>query len=109
MTFNESVEKKAKELSDVVIKKQHDYGKGNVLNAPIDSRLATIVRLNDKVQRAANLIESDIDPENESLQDTALDIMGYGMILSMIIDDTFKLPLTSHRQGEVSIKQEELK
>ena len=92
-TFDESANAKARELAKTVIRKQKDYGKGNILKAPINPLLAVIVRLNDKVQRFANLVENDKNPQNESLQDTALDIMGYGMILSMVLDDTFELPL----------------
>lgn len=93
MTFDENTRRKVEKLAKLIIRKQHDYGPGNILKSPIDPKLGVLVRLNDKLQRAANLIEKDVDPANESLLDTAMDIAGYGMILWMLIDDTFELPL----------------
>ena len=92
-SFNAAVYDKLNNVAEVVIRKQHDYGQGNILNAPIDSRLAVLVRLNDKLARAANLIEQGKEPNNESLHDTFADIVGYGTILLMLEDDSFKLPL----------------
>lgn len=93
MTFDDNTKKKSEKLAKLIIKKQHDYGPGNILKSPIDPKLGVLVRLNDKLQRAANLIEKSVDPENESLLDTAMDIAGYGIILWMLIDDSFDLPL----------------
>jgi hypothetical protein len=92
-TFNRAVHEHLNNVAEVVIRKQHDYGKGNILNAPINSKLAVLVRLNDKLARAANLIESDKEPNNESLHDTFMDIVGYGTILLMLEDGSFTLPL----------------
>ena len=92
-TFDSNTRHKVEELAKLVIKKQGDYGQANILSSPIDPKLAILVRLNDKLARAANLIENGKDPENESLLDTAMDICGYGLILWMLIDDTFTLPL----------------
>lgn len=92
-SFNAAVHEHLNNVAEVVIRKQHDYGQGNILNAPIDSRLAVLVRLNDKLARAANLIEQGKEPNNESLHDTFQDIVGYGAILLMLEDGSFKLPL----------------
>lgn len=96
--FDEVVMNKSHELAETVIKKRRDYGTDNILKSPVDPRLAVLVRLFDKIQRFANLIENDTDPANESLQDTALDIMGYGMVLSTLLDDTFGLPLSDNKK-----------
>lgn len=93
MTFNQNAFKKAEKLAKLVIKKQRDYGSGNILNTPVDPQLAVLVRLNDKLQRAGHLLQTKREPQNESLLDTAMDIMGYGMILWMLLDDTFELEL----------------
>lgn len=92
-TFNEEIHKKADRIADLVISKQQDYGKGNILNSVIKPELAILVRLQDKLSRAANLIENGKTAKNESLQDTADDIVGYGLILGMVLNETFKLPL----------------
>jgi hypothetical protein len=92
-TFNQAVYEKLNNTAETVIRKQYDYGKGNILNAPIDPKLAVLVRLNDKLSRAANLIENKKEPNNESLLDTFTDIVGYGCILLMLEDGSFTLPL----------------
>jgi hypothetical protein len=92
-TFNQAVYEKLNNVGEVVIRKQHDYGSGNILNAPVDPRLGVLIRLNDKLHRAANLINKGADPKNESLQDTYTDIVGYGTILLMLQDGSFELPL----------------
>ena len=92
-TFQEAVNHKALTIAALVIKKQKDYGKGNILNSVVDPRLAIAVRLQDKLARLANLLQQGKDPLNESLADTADDIVGYGLILGMVLDDTFKLPM----------------
>jgi len=92
-TFNEEVHKKATEIADLVISKQKDYGKGNILNSVVKPELAVLVRLQDKLSRAANLVQSGADANNESLKDTYADIVGYGLIIGMVHDQTFELPL----------------
>ena len=76
-------------------KKQSDYGSRNIdswgeknMNA-----LGVAVRINDKVQRLANLTKKQIankgEPEvkDESLSDTAIDKTNYGAILMLILEN----------------------
>lgn len=97
MTFNENTKRKTDHLAKLVVKKQKDYGVKNILNSPVDPRLGIIIRLNDKLQRAAHLIQKGKIPENESLIDTWKDIAGYGLIGWMVEDDTFELELDDER------------
>ena len=92
-TFNESAEAKAKHLVKTLLMKQRDYGTGNILNSPVDPILGIAVRLNDKVARLVNLIQTGNPPENESVEDTMLDIAGYAFVAMMVSDGTFELPL----------------
>jgi hypothetical protein len=92
-SFDAACRAAASQAAALVIRKQHDYGPKNILNAPIDPKLAIAVRLNDKIARLANLVQSGKTPDNESLQDTATDIIGYGLVLKMVLDDTFLFPL----------------
>jgi hypothetical protein len=92
-TFNEEVHKAAREIADLVISKQRDYGPKNIMNSIVSPELSIAVRLNDKLARLANLIQKGATPENESLRDTADDVIGYGLILKMVIEGTFTLPL----------------
>lgn len=90
MSFNKSIHKKAEETADLVISKQHDYGKGNILACPVGPEIGLIVRLTDKLNRLANLYKTGQEPSNESLRETWIDIAGYGLIGVMLCDDNFK-------------------
>ena len=92
-TFNQAVHEAADEIADLVVRKQKDYGPKNIMNSVVQPELSIAVRLNDKLARLANLIQSGKTPENETLLDTADDIIGYGLVLKMVLNDTFLLPL----------------
>ena len=54
-----------------------------------------LVRLNDKIQRLANLLEKEKNGENpqvenEKLSDTAQDICNYGAILELLVTNRWK-------------------
>ena len=46
--------------------------------------MALSVRINDKVQRLLNLTTTDKEPNNESLEDTFMDIANYA-VMSLIV------------------------
>jgi len=92
-TFDQAVHEAAKEIADLVISKQKDYGPKNIMNSVVQPELSIAVRLNDKLARLANLIQKGAKPENESLIDTANDIIGYGLVLKMVLENTFLNPL----------------
>lgn len=93
VTFPDAAQAAATKVADLVISKQKDYGPKNILNSVVQPELAIAVRLNDKLARLANLIQSGKNPENESLQDTADDIMGYGLVLKLVLNGEFELPM----------------
>lgn len=78
------------EMLDLLCRKQHDYGHGNILSFGM---VGVAVRMSDKVARLENLTKRDIDAVNESLLDTWRDIVGYSVIAGMLLVDTFKLEL----------------
>lgn len=88
-TFNQAVHEAAKEVADLVIRKQRDYGPKNIMNNVLGPELSIAVRLNDKLARLANLVQQGKNPENETLLDTADDIIGYGLVLKMVLEGTF--------------------
>ena len=92
-TFDQAVHEAAKEVADLVVRKQKDYGPKNIMNSVVSPELSIAVRLNDKLARLANIVQKGITPKNESLLDTADDIIGYGLVLKMVLDGTFTLPL----------------
>ena len=97
-TFNEEVHKLAQEVADLVIRKQRDYGPKNIMNSVVAPELSIAVRLNDKLARLANLVQSGKIPNNESLRDTWVDIIGYGLVGLMVHDDTFLKPLEEENE-----------
>jgi len=73
-------------------KKQHDYGSRNIAgwNNKNQNIFGVLVRLNDKIQRLANLLEKERNGqspqvESEKLSDTAQDICNYGAILELLV------------------------
>lgn len=75
---------------DVLIRKQKDYGPENIRRF---GRQGLMVRLHDKIARLENLDASGRTPENESVQDTLLDITNYCAIGIMWERGEFLLPL----------------
>lgn len=111
-SFDEAAYQRAEEVARLVIKKQHDYGPKNILNSPIGPELGLAVRLYDKIARLVNLVEKGVDPANESLADTAADIMGYGLVLTMHLNGEFTLPLEEDNEDDLrcgSTMYEEIK
>lgn len=98
-TFDKAVHKAATEVADLVIRKQHDYGPKNIMNSLVEPEIGIAVRLNDKLARLVNLVRSGKMPENESLVDTADDIIGYGLVLKMVLAGDFLLPLEEKKDA----------
>lgn len=78
------------DMLDLLCRKQHDYGHGNILSYGI---IGVAVRMSDKVARLENLTRRDVDAVNESLLDTWRDIVGYSVIAGMLLVGTFTLEL----------------
>ena len=85
------------ECFDTLVKKHADYGPFNILRfSEPGAPGGLLVRTWDKVARIVNLTERGIDPENESLRDSFLDLVNYSAIGLMIEKDAFHLPLKGH-------------
>lgn len=77
------------DIVKLVCKKQHDYGHKNITNFGV---VGVAIRVCDKIARIENL-KKDITPNNESLLDSYLDIIGYAMIATMLDEGSFSLKL----------------
>ncbi|MBU1173211.1 MAG: DUF1599 domain-containing protein [Proteobacteria bacterium] len=88
-TWESACRDKCMELADLLISKQHDYGKANITDF---GEMGVVVRMNDKFARIKNLVKSGIDPIHEALADTYDDIAGYAILARMVRDGTFDLP-----------------
>ena len=83
--FNDVVRELKKEEAELLLLKHSAYGPKNIANAPGGPLNGLAVRLHDKLARLAHLIEKGHDPEWESLEDTFLDIAGYGSIGTLVL------------------------
>ena len=97
VTFEQALARLNAECDQVMIKKQLDYGN---LNITIWDVLGVAVRLTDKVMRLRELILSGRPPQNESIRDTAVDIRNYGLILLMLVDGLWGLPMEATQNTE---------
>lgn len=80
----------AETMLDILARKQHDYGHGNINAFGI---IGVAVRISDKIARYKNLCDNKSKEQNESLLDTLMDMVGYAVISRMLEDGTFNLPL----------------
>ena len=81
--------------------KQLDYGP---LNISSEGLLGLKTRLVDKIFRLKNLLENNREPNNESLADTFQDIVNYGLIGQMLLDNTWPTTeQTKPRNIEITI------
>jgi hypothetical protein len=81
---------KEETLVKTLIRKQRDYGPENIRRF---GRQGLMVRMHDKIARLENLTLKKDDPNNESIDDTVMDIAGYAAIGIMWESQKFLLPL----------------
>ena len=74
---------------NLLIRKHHDYGPKNVAHSPGGPLNGLRVRMWDKVARINNLVDSKVNPSNESLRDSFIDLLNYSAIAIMVIDKTW--------------------
>jgi hypothetical protein len=74
---------------NLLIKKHHDYGPKNISQSPGGPLNGLRVRMWDKVARINNLIDSNVNPSNESLRDSFIDLLNYSAIAMMVLDETW--------------------
>jgi len=85
--FSKDVSNKFTEANDLLIKKHKDYGPTNIANAPGGALNGLRVRMHDKQARINHLIDNKLDPKNESLRDSFLDLANYAIIALMVLDE----------------------
>lgn len=64
-------------------KKQQDYSSDNIAGF---GEIGVMIRMNDKFSRLKNLLLNNKEPQNESVEDTWLDIGVYGFIGKLVHD-----------------------
>ena len=78
------------QISSILVRKQRDYGHTNIARF---GRAGLLVRCHDKVARLENLLGAGRAPENETVVDNFMDVIGYAAIGIMWENDWFLLPL----------------
>ena len=81
-----------KEQYELFCKKQMDYGPSNIsvgtdLATEADIKLSLTglwFRMNDKIQRAKNLLMTNQKVNNEPLEDSFLDVSNYGIMATIV-------------------------
>ena len=93
MSDQELISEKMRQIEDLLLKKNRDYGssfrKAGILSGTLDAKSKLLVRLDDKLERLANLLEqgTDGDVADESVGDTVIDAIGYFVLFSILLDE----------------------
>jgi len=82
--FQEDAQEIYDQLLSILVMKQIDYGPLNIWNAPGGATNGLMVRMSDKLERLKNLIYNSIEPNNEALEDSFVDIANYAIIALMV-------------------------
>ena len=72
---------------NLLIRKHKDYGPKNIAHSPGGALNGLRVRMWDKVARINNLVDSKVNPSNESLRDSFIDLLNYSAIAIMVLDN----------------------
>lgn len=92
--FKEFTEK----MSEVMFKKGDDYANTDRLSnfklagtiCGVNAQINCLNLIATKVARLGVLLNSDIAPQNESVQDSVLDLANYSLLLAMILEDSYQ-------------------
>jgi len=83
--FEQAVEKVYADSQAVLLNKHLDYGPKNISGSPGGPLNGLRVRMHDKLARINHLMDSGAAPQNESLEDSFLDLANYGMIAQLVL------------------------
>jgi hypothetical protein len=85
--FIDTVRQLLDEAGNLLLRKQMDYGPTNISKAPGGALNGLRVRMHDKIARINNLIDKGVDPQNESLRDSFVDLLNYSAIAIMVLEN----------------------
>jgi hypothetical protein len=83
--FSDEVRIVYDELMTLMLSKHKDYGPSNIANAPGGALNGLRVRMHDKLARINNLVDSNVNPEHESLEDSFKDMANYAIIGLLVL------------------------
>ncbi len=89
ITFREALGQILDEMADTIVSKQSDYGSRNISDF---GEFGVLVRANDKMARLRNLYNTGKSPQNESVDDSWIDLANYAVLAMMLRRGYFDLP-----------------
>lgn len=94
-SFEEALDIVLADMKSVMIRKDLDYGPGNI---SAFGELGVLVRSSDKLERLKRLVMRDRIPNNETVEDSWLDLANYAVIAQMWRQGWWNLPRESESQ-----------
>jgi hypothetical protein len=85
MSFEVDVHNTYDELETLLMRKHKDYGPKNISEAPGGALNGLLVRMHDKMARIKNLYYNNVEPSNESLEDSFKDLANYAIIGLLVL------------------------
>lgn len=93
LTFEAQVWDILDSAGDLLLKKHQRYGPRNISDAPGGPENGLRVRMWDKMARLNHLLDNpEVDPDDESLTDTLLDLLNYCAIFIMVRNNQWPMP-----------------
>lgn len=80
-TLDQAFTEVNQELLDMFLKKHKDYGKGNILSV---QELGIALRISEKIERIKHILMQGNKPNNESIEETWIDIGVYAVIAVLL-------------------------
>ncbi|KAF6630921.1 DUF1599 domain-containing protein [Paenibacillus sp. EKM208P] len=74
------IEKICGEVESLLKRKNHDYGNSFSIQFEKYGILSALIRMDDKMRRLENLVQGSKAKVEESIEDTLLDQIGYGIL-----------------------------
>lgn len=71
----------------IYLKKNKDYGDSFLQTLIKFGEVSALIRINDKVNRYINLLGKNVEVEDESVQDTILDLFNYCMMYKSYLEN----------------------
>ena len=93
MTDQELIKEAMARVTDLLLRKNRDYGssfrKPGIVSGTLDAKSKLLVRIDDKLERFCNLMAKGSEGEvsDESVIDTATDLIGYFVLLLILLDE----------------------
>lgn len=93
--LDEAFRNMCEEITELFVRKHHDYGKSNILEI---EEIGIAIRITEKLSRLKHLLSREEEPSNESLEDSWKDIAVYAVIALLYRRGLFqKLDISSQK------------